>query len=136
MNLDAALTHLRREKRGVQQSPPACSSTELNMKSTLPGIYQTFCFTRAKLCCHFPGFCSHPSAVSRPRGLFAGCQVFLSPEEASARRPPSAAAPLFEVLVSRALDNNFLIEPSSFDLNRARVQKKERKKLQRLSLCR
>lgn len=53
--------------------------------------------------------------------------MFLSPEEASARRPPSAAAPLFEVLVSRALDNNFLIEPSSFDLNRARVPKKRKK---------
>lgn len=40
---------------------------------------------------------------------------------------PYTAALLFEALVSRALDNNFLIEPSSVDLTALGSKKKKKK---------
>lgn len=116
----------------MQQSLRACSVIKLNMKSTLPGNYRTFCFTRTSLCCRFPGFCPPSSAASHPRGLF--CRLPSVPVTGGGLSTPSpyAAALPFEVLVSRAFDNNFLIEPSSFDLtalaSKQNKKKKNRKK--------
>lgn len=122
----------------MQQSLRACSLIKPNMKSTLPGNYRTFSFTRTSLCCRFPGFCSPSSAASRPCGLF--CWLPSVPVTGGGLSTPSpyAAALPFEVLVSRASDNNFLIEPSSFDLtihpSKQTNKKKQEKRATAVSL--
>lgn len=70
------------------------------------------------------------SVVCRVSSLRALCRLPSVPVSRGGLSTPSpyAAALLFEVLVSRALDTNFLIKPPSFDLTTLASKKNKKKK--------